>query len=353
MMQLSKGVVISVARPRPGLARLRVRVGEAVEPSFALSPVANSIAEGDEVLLNVTAARLGLGSDEGHPVVANLTRPESKPTDLRNEMKVRYTAAQVAAGATRSDSASSDATLGGMPVVVAELHSALAPVLGALRAELGSRRDALPVAYVMPDWCSLPMVLSDTVARARELGWLSVTVTCGQAFGGELEAASLPAGMLLACEAGARVAVVVGGPGHLGAAQPFGFSAAHQADALHAAAALGGRPVFSPRLSSADPRDRHRGISHHTRCILGRLLLTGVTIAAPSDSPEPLLDDLRDLAERSGSVVEPVEVPDYEPECSAGGLALRSMGRGPTDDPLYFAAAAAAGALAARIATEG
>jgi hypothetical protein len=111
--------------------------------------------------------------------------------------------------------------------------------------------------------------------------------------------------------------------------------------------------VFAPRLSSADPRDRHRGVSHHTRCILGRLLLTSVAIAAPGDIPGALLDDLRGLAGRTCSTVEPVGVPYYEHECAAGGLALRSMGRGPADDPLYFAGAAAAGALAARLATEG
>ena len=43
-------------------------------------------------------------------------------------------------------------------------------------------------------------------------------------------------------------------------------------DSAHAALALGLPTLISPRLSSADPRDRHRGLSHHTRTVLDLLL---------------------------------------------------------------------------------
>ncbi len=344
MLELRKGQVVSVERPRPGLARLSVRVGSTLTPAYALAPLDGLIASGDEVLLNVTAETLRLGTREGSPVVANLSRPEITGQDLRNEMKLRYTAAQVAVGATRSETRTDAVDLAGAPVVVAELHSALAPVLAGLHADAGQ---ALKVGYVMPDWNALPLALSDTVAQARGEGLLHVTATCGHAFGGDIEAAGLPAGLALCREAGADALVVIGGPGHLGARQPFGFSGCAQSEALHTAVALGGLPIFCPRLSEGDSRERHLGVSHHTRAILERLLLTAVTVAAPANAPERLREELELLAARTGSRVRTAEVPDYASVCARHGMALTTMGRGPDADRLYFDAAAAAGVLAA------
>ncbi len=341
MMRVRKGSVVAVLRPRPGLARLRVLIDEVESRAYALPPWDAGIEAGDAVLLNTTAAELGLGSSEGSPVLANLSRPEAADTPLANEMKLRYAACQVAAGATRSDLATEEVDLRGTPVVVTELHSALAPMLGALRHTAGA---APRVAYVMPDWNSLPLALSETVARARELEWLALTITCGHAYGGEVEAAGVASGLALAVEQGCDAVLVIGGPGHLGARQPFGFSGTGQAEALHLTWALGGTPVFAPRLSEADPRPRHQGISHHTRTILGRLLLADVAVPIPAGLAGGYAGELRQLAERTGSALHPVYLPEYEPLCEEAGLCVASMGRGWDQDRLYFDTAAAAGA---------
>jgi len=338
-----------VSRPRPGLARLDVRVGDADLRAYALGPLGAAVTVGDEVLLNVTAETLHLGTAEGSPVVANLTRPEITGETLRNEMKLRYTPAQIAVGATHSEERMDSVNLGGMPVVVAELHSALAPMLAGLCAQV---ERPPKVGYVMPDWNALPLVLSDTVHRARSEGLIHVTATCGHAFGGDIEAAGLPAGLALSAEAGAEVLVVIGGPGHLGARQPFGFSGCSQAEALHVASALGGTVVFCPRLSEGDSRARHRGVSHHTRAILERLLLTCVTVAVPTSAPRSCREKLERMAERTGSRVCGVDVPEYADACARFGIALTTMGRGPETDRLYFDTAAAAGVLAARLHEE-
>src|SRR5262249_56607312 len=73
--------------------------------------------------------------------------------------------------------------LGGMPVVVADLHSAVPAVLAALRAD----RPGVTAAYLMLDGGALPAWFSRTIASLREAGWLAGTVTAGQAFGGDLE----------------------------------------------------------------------------------------------------------------------------------------------------------------------
>ena len=75
----------------------------------------------------------------------------------------------------------------------------------------------------------------------------------GQAFGGELEAVTVWTGMLAAKEVlGADVIVVADGPGNLGTDTTWGVSALGSGNALNAAAALGGRPIPSLRISFAD-----------------------------------------------------------------------------------------------------
>ena len=51
-------------------------------------------------------------------------------------------------------------------------------------------------------------------------------------------------------------------------------------DSAHAALALGLPTLLSPRLSSSDPRARHRGLSHHTASVL-ELLLAPVRVPVP------------------------------------------------------------------------
>src|SRR6185312_68488 len=123
-----------------------------------------------------------------------------------------------------------------MPVVVADLHSALPAVLaGIFRAER-SRDDRLAaggqqqlaeprVVYVMQDGGALPAWFSRTCAALREAGWLTATVTTGQSFGGDLETVTVHTGLLAARHVlGADVAVVAQGPGNLGTGTRWGFS---------------------------------------------------------------------------------------------------------------------------------
>jgi hypothetical protein len=97
-------------------------------------------------------------------------------------------------------------------------------------------------------------------------------------------------------------------------------------DTAHAALALGCEVVLTARMSSGDPRERHQGLSHHTRTVLD-LLLAPVTCVVPEDPGE-------------------TDLPGYV----ASGLPARTMGRSHDEDPLVFAAALAAGrALAAKL----
>jgi len=146
---------------------------------------------------------------------------------------------------------------------------------------------------------------------------------------------------------------VVQGPGNVGTGTRWGFSGVACADALHAADVLGGRSVASLRVSGADARDRHRGISHHSRTAYGRALLS------PADLPLTTLPDAEldalvrrqaaELVASSRTTLTLVDVPaDPLLDALAGSpVPLTTMGRGLVEDPAPFLVAAAAGAHAA------
>ena len=247
---------------------------------------------GDRVLLNVTALERGLGTGGYALVVALPDRPDSWPVRAGAEdepghlVKGRYSPLQPMVlgvddpeGEHHAQLAQAD-DLGGMPVLATDLHSALPAVLAGVRAQ----RPGARVAYVMTDGAALPLAWSRTVAGLRDAGWLASTITAGQAFGGDLEAVTVHTALLAAWHVvGADLAVVVQGPGNLGTDTRWGFSGVAAGEALNAAAVLGGRPVAGLRVSQADARERHRGLSHHSATAFGRVL------AHPADLPVPVL----------------------------------------------------------------
>ena len=167
-----------------------------------------------------------------------------------------------------------------MPVIMADLHSAVPAILAGLR----QADPAVRAVYVMTDGGALPLAFSRTVAGLAEAGWLAGTVTVGQAFGGDLEAVNIHTGLLAAAHVlNADVVIVAQGPGNLGTDSRWGYSGVATGEAINATVALGGRAVASLRVSEADGRERHRGISHHSLTTYGRVAL------ALADLPVPLL----------------------------------------------------------------
>src|SRR5205085_3932644 len=143
--------------------------------------------------------------------------------------------------------------------VVADLHSALTPVVAAVRAS----RPATRIVYVMSDGGALPLWFSQSVPALRAAGWLDAAVTVGQAFGGDVEAVTVHTGLLAARHVlGADITIVTQGPGNLGTGTPWGFSGVAAGEACNAVHVLGGQTVGALRISDTDPRPRHRGVSH-------------------------------------------------------------------------------------------
>ncbi len=343
------GTVVAELSARPGLQRVTVELGDGPERAYVLTELTGPVEVGDPVVVNTTAVELGLGSGGWHVVHWNLARREWRQPGPGHIIKLRYTSLQVDTGAAeelRAEVLVDADDLDGMPVVACGLHSQVAPVAAAFAEESGGRR----LAYVMTDGAALPLALSDAVADLRTAGLLAGTVTAGHAFGGDHEAVTLPSALLVARHVlAADAAVVAMGPGVVGTATRFGFTATEVGAALDATDLLGGVPVAALRVSTADPRLRHQGVSHHTRTTLSALTRARALLAMPDG---PFADRIRSDLEADGLTdrhqLHRVPVPDVPALLAGHGIEISSMGRSADDDPVFWMAAAAAGVLAAR-----
>ncbi|MGY1772591.1 DUF3866 family protein [Blastococcus sp. SYSU D00813] len=346
-----RGTVTDVGRAWRDAVELTVEVpGDGAVRSLAHPSIVGRPEVGDDVLLNTTAWAQRLGTGGYALVVAVPDRLPPDPTGPGHLVKARYTPLQVSVQGvdeqdTEHHAAIAEADdLDGMPVVVADLHSALPAVLiGVLATD-----PDLKVAYVMTDGGALPAGFSRTLSALRPS--LAGVVTVGQAFGGDLEAVTVHTGLLAARHVlGADVAIVSQGPGNLGTGTPWGFSGVAAGEACNAVAVLGGQPVGALRISDADPRPRHRGVSHHSLTAFGRVALGGVTLVAPrglgSELGRQVEEDLAGQPERNPVVW--MDVDGLEEALGLSPVPLSTMGRGYDEERPYFLAAAAAGRYAA------
>jgi Protein of unknown function (DUF3866) len=286
----------------------------------AYPELTGEVEEGDDVLVNEQARLLGLGSGGFDVLHANLTRGLGLESESgAHVMKLPYTPLQHAVRHVEEDGELAP-ELGGLPVVCCTLHSQVLPVLAGLA---GSR-----CAYVQLPGGALPVGLSDALRVAGV-----ETVAVGPCFGGARAAVGVASALFWAATEGFDVAVCSIGPGIVGTGSLLGHGAVAAAEAANAARALDGLPVLAARVSDADPRDRHRGVSHHTYAVL-ELAFGWPVVAWPRGWERP--DGIDALTE--------VETAGWREACA--GLPLSHMGRGPDDDPRFFEAAYAAGVLA-------
>ncbi len=324
MLSLRRGTVTAVTERLEGLVRLEVDG----RPCVAYPRLTGPVALGDEVLVNVQAVELGLGSGGFDVLHANLTRGLDRPSEPgAHVMKLPYTSLQHAVVHAEEHGVGRD-RLDGLPVVCCSLHSQVAPVFAGIG---GGKR----IAYAQLPGGALPVPLSDTLRALRARGLLERTIAVGPCFDGDVACVSTAAALLWSAEQGFDAVVCAIGPGIVGTASPFGHGGIAAAEAIWTARTLGGRAIFAVRYSERDARERHRGISHHTRAVLE--LAGKAELGWPSGAETP--DGLANLT--------PVDVDGWEEACE--GLPLSHMRRGPDEDPTFFEAAFAAGRLASRV----
>ncbi|TNC19139.1 DUF3866 family protein [Georgenia sp. 311] len=366
MISWRGGVVRTVRGRWAGAVELEVDLeepagGRTQVRALAYPALVGEPRPGDRVLLTVSALVRGLGTG-GYAMVAGIPDrlPADPPPGPGHVVKARYTPLQpMLLGVDEQESPWHERLrdaddVAGMPVVVADLHSALPAVLAGLRARAWDGAPAPRVAYVMTDGGALPLAFSRSVATLREAGWLTATVTAGQAFGGDHEAVNVHTALLAARHVvGADVVVLTQGPGNLGTGTRWGFSGVAAGEALNAAAVLGGRPVAALRVSAADPRERHRGVSHHSLTAYGRVALCPADVVVPVGPGEPwdlVREQARELGAPTGRhrLVE-VPVEGLRAALEDSPVRLSTMGRGLDEDEAAFLASAAAGVHAAAL----
>ena len=245
--------------------------------------------------------------------------------------------------------------LGGMPVVIADLHSALPGDAG--RRCAAAADPAVPrVAYVMLDGGALPAWFSRTCAGLREAGWLRGTVTVGPGVrrrpggGDRCTPGCWPPGTCSAPTSSSWPrgrATWAPAPGGGSPGWPAG-------EAVNAAAVLGGRPVAALRVSEADPRERHHGrvAPQPDRLRPGRAGpgRRGGARAARRRSAR----GWRRRPQRwpTGTSWSACSVDGLDEALRGCPVRLSTMGRGLDEDLAYFLAAAAAGRHAAALLPE-
>ena len=366
MIQWREATVKRLREQWPGAAVFDVKLTDAALPdstsetipALAYPDLVGRPQPGDRVLLNVAALERGLGTGGLALIVAI---PDRLPADPKaspgHTVKARYTPLQtMVLGVDEQQSPHHDVLCNAngidqMPVIVADLHSAVPAILAGLRDTVPQAR----AVYVMSDGGALPIAFSRTVAGLSKAGWLAGTITVGQAFGGDLEAVNVHTGLLAAAHVlHADVAIVTQGPGNLGTDSPWGYSGVATGEAVNATAVLGGRAVASLRISEADQRERHRGISHHSLTTYGRVAM------APADMPVPLLggqlgDRILQQARRLAAVsagrlqLREMDISGLVQALSSSPVRLSTMGRSLEEDQACFVAAAAAGRFAATL----
>ncbi|MHB9003533.1 MAG: DUF3866 family protein [Coriobacteriia bacterium] len=358
-MRLVWGMVTAITGSDVDIQHLDVALDDrSTGRAVSFPGLAGTCEVADRVLLNTTAVDLGLGTGGLHFVVARGRVTAGVALDQPSGghiMKLRYSPLQFDVmsveeqGAAHHDVMKNAVSLNGMPVACCGLHSQVPLVAAAVK----HADPNLKIAYVMTDGAALPFALSDSGRAARKAGLIDGVVTGGQAFGGDLEAVNTHSALLAARHVmRADVAVLGIGPGVVGTATPFGHGGIAQGEALNAAGALGGVPVAVLRISFADARSRHHGVSHHSLSALANIALAPSVVPVPA-LPDEYADVIDEALERAGVWGRHTRYAmkaGSVPAPPMRGLEIKTMGRGSDLDPAFFASAFAAGELCARFA---
>jgi Protein of unknown function (DUF3866) len=338
-LKLRRGVVT-------GEEPLTVEVDGERRAAWADTALLGEMREGDEVVVNVEALDLGLGSGGFDVVHVNLTRglEGGGPPGDEHVTKLNYTSLQHAVEPVElpvrfmrdiTAKGAPERPREALPVLVLPLHGHLAPAAWAA-AQVSP---GIEVGYVQTGGGALPGSLSRDVVELRRHGLLCGHITAAPAYGGEHEAVSTAGALDAAAHKLGWDAVIAGpGPGIIGSDTTLGHGGLAALDTAHASLALGMSTMLSPRLSSADPRDRHRPVSHHTLTVM-QLLLGGVEVPVPVGEQGPIAA----LATAAGAHHRLRETPADLPGYTSSSLPSRTMGRTLEEDPLFFAAALASG----------
>ena len=342
------GEIVEIIEQRDDVSVVGVDVEGVLRRAWNLDELVGPARVGDRVLLNTAAVELLLGTGGLDFVAANMRHRTYDQDVVGHIMKLRYTPLQFALNPVEAQENPAHRQLrtvdsiDGMTVIAGGLHSQLAPVCVTAKTVAPKVR----IAYIMTDGGALPIAISNLVRDLRRKGLLDVTITAGNAFGGDLETINIYSALATAkTVAKADLAVMMMGPGIVGTATTLGHTGLEQGQLINAITALGGRPVAVPRIFFADVRRRHHGVSHHTMTALGKIALARATVvvgAMRGSRAELVASQLHEAGIFTKHDVVVVENEVTLPALRDSGISVTTMGRTPEQEPEYFGTAGAA-----------
>ena len=348
MISKKLGIVESIIDQNEELEDIRVNINGEIQRAYNYPKITGNIKLGDEVLLNTTAVELSLGTGGYHFVIANLNNLESNFTKGGHIMKLRYTPLQVKVDSVEEQESKYHknieefSSLNNMPVVVGSLHSMLTPFVASYKRLNPNKK----LVYIMTDGAALPIYLSKNVDTLKKKGLIDETITIGSAFGGDYECINIYTALITAKEVLNADAVFVSmGPGIAGTGTKYGFTGIEQGPILDAIKKLGGIPISIPRVSFADQRDRHKGISHHSITVLKEIVNVEVNIPICIYNDEKLNYIKEQIKYNELDLkhnVVYIKNENSKDDIEYFGLKVRSMGRNFDQDKEFFEAASTA-----------
>lgn len=351
---VNKATVLKVLESSDKIQKLEVLNSDGVvSKAIAYMDIVNVVSEGNTVLSNRIAAKLTLGTGGYDFIISNLSDPElERDKGPGHIIKMPYSPFQSAVlSVEEKDSPYHDLfkqhrSIENMPVIVCGLHSHIVPAVAMLKY----KRPGTKVTCVITDGAALPVALSDSLRRLRS-DLIENIISCGNAYGGDLEAVNIYTALLAAKHVNkSDIAIVAMGPGIKGTETIYGHSGIEQGWIIDAVNTLQGVPVYSPRISFADKRPRHKGISHHSLTVLREIAKTQSRVALPKivdpDNLNLVKDQLSDNGLFDKHSISFEDTAELAEALASFSLEAHSMGRNIKDDPCFFEAAACA-ALAA------
>ncbi len=347
---VKQGVVTEIVRTSKKKQEILVALKSGMQEKAINYPnLTGSCQLGDEVIINTTAITLSLGTGGNHFVMGIIGHDSQPSNNEGHIMKLRYTPSQGRVFSVEEEESpyhhlfNSVSSIDGMPVIVGSLHSMLTPICIGIKHLAPQSK----IAYLMSDQAALPMAFSNQVELLQEQNLLNDTITFNHAFGGDYEAVNVYSALLTAkhiCKA--DIAIVLMGPGVVGTGTRWGTTALDQGIFLNAVHILKGSGIGLVRISFADQRERHLGISHQNITALTQICQHSCRLPIPAVLKDNSLL-MRQLESLSKHNVNWVETSEFRHLLVETHLPLNSMGRNFSEDPFFFETALGAGLVAA------
>ncbi|WP_255547766.1 DUF3866 family protein [Crassaminicella indica] len=351
MIGIKIGKAIKILNKDDNKVEVLVKINNTDYKAINYNRLTGCVDIGDHLLLNTTAVDLSLGTGGYHFVISNLDKPDQDISEGGHIMKLRYTPYQLKVFAAEEQGSKYHEvfkkfkSLDDMPVIVGTLHSMLPPMIEMIKF----MNPDIKIAYIMTDGAALPIYLSNIVKRLKEKELINGTITIGNAFGGDLDCINIYNGLIAAKEIlKCDIAIVTMGPGIAGTGTKYGFSGIEQGYVIDAVNDLGGIPIAALRISFADKRKRHKGISHHTITVLDKISKTQAIVCIPkfeNSKKEYICSQLKETTIQKKHKIIYMDIGNAIDVLKNSTLNMRTMGRNFMEDQEYFITVALAAKL--------